>query len=571
MNGFTVTALVCLSGFTIGCSVGPIAGGTTDTGNARITAVIHAGDGGRAKKARVTVCPVDYRPGVDADSAERRSLFVKTYTTDDSGSFTTDPLIDGKYSVEVNDLSGRAVLLSAGVSGMERCGELEDTLRPYAAVKGKIRAADPALERWLVVYGMERKIPLEANGSFRIDDLPAGVFHFSVVTENGAIAPIDFDEVSIRPSQTVTIGDTAPQKAKITLNTSPSGADVTGDVYGFPVLVRLTSENFDFSEASENGGDVRFFTGQGKTLPFEIESWDCTERAASVWVRIDTVKANNPVQSFIMQWDGKTGEPAPQGHAAFDTADGFMGIYHLCGSTEDVTVNGFDGIDSGTVDARGLISRARSFDGATQYISLGSLPDRPRGTISCWFKPETAFIPPDSSVESGLKPFPRSLFSLPSQGLWGKYVSDIQNYTLSLQGDDFYTGTGEPSDMEGTIISKLEDAVAGHYVTSTTSFYSGDEWYFAAWSWGDGGDTLYINGAPEAITPGSRPVAGNAPDEIGRSHFDTKNVAGGGPGYFHGLIDEFRIDASCRSASWIRLSYMNQRPDDRLVTVERME
>jgi hypothetical protein len=34
---------------------------------------------------------------------------------------------------------------------------------------------------------------------------------------------------------------------------------------------------------------------------------------------------------------------------------------------------------------------------------------------------------------------------------------------------------------------------------------------------------------------------------------------------FCGCIDEVRVCRTIRSADWIKLSYMNQRPDDRLV------
>jgi hypothetical protein len=35
--------------------------------------------------------------------------------------------------------------------------------------------------------------------------------------------------------------------------------------------------------------------------------------------------------------------------------------------------------------------------------------------------------------------------------------------------------------------------------------------------------------------------------------------------YFKGMIDELRLSSITRSADWIRLSYMNQRSDDKLV------
>jgi hypothetical protein len=41
-------------------------------------------------------------------------------------------------------------------------------------------------------------------------------------------------------------------RANITLNTTTSGADVGGNVYDYPVLVRLNPSNFDFSQSKDN-------------------------------------------------------------------------------------------------------------------------------------------------------------------------------------------------------------------------------------------------------------------------------------------------------------------------------
>ena len=38
-----------------------------------------------------------------------------------------------------------------------------------------------------------------------------------------------------------------------------------------------------------------------------------------------------------------------------------------------------------------------------------------------------------------------------------------------------------------------------------------------------------------------------------------------GPCYFKGMIDEVRVSSTARSADWIKLCYMNQRSDDKLV------
>jgi hypothetical protein len=45
------------------------------------------------------------------------------------------------------------------------------------------------------------------------------------------------------------------------------------DLVNYPVPVQLNKDNFDFSQARDDGGDLRFATADGKLLPYEIELW----------------------------------------------------------------------------------------------------------------------------------------------------------------------------------------------------------------------------------------------------------------------------------------------------------
>ena len=74
--------------------------------------------------------------------------------------------------------------------------------------------------------------------------------------------------------------------------TTPQGAGLpeTALEKNFPLLVRLNSEWFDFSQAKANGEDIRFATGAGAALAYQIEQWDAAGGKASIWVRIPEVK-----------------------------------------------------------------------------------------------------------------------------------------------------------------------------------------------------------------------------------------------------------------------------------------
>jgi hypothetical protein len=269
-----------------------------------------------------------------------------------------------------------------------------------------------------------------------------------------------------------------------------------------------------------------------------------------LWVRMDTVFGNIDGQTMYLLCGNPNANAIQSIGRVFDTANGFMGAYHLCGNLNDATINAHNGTDNGTVDtATGLIGRGRAFNGSSYYFHVDSLPPRPSGTISCWFRPKATF---NSSAGK-------------TQGIWGKKIVDSQDYTLSLMGRDFWTGG---SNASGSLISKLETSDTGYYLNSKTVTFDAGVWYYVCFSWGSGQNTIYVNGVLEGSDAHSLPVYGEGSDEIGRSQYDASNISGGGPLYFNGTLDELRIEKVARSEDWIKLCAMNQRADDKLVKFE---
>ena len=72
----------------------------------------------------------------------------------------------------------------------------------------------------------------------------------------------------------------------LTILTTPEGANLpTGSsVEGFPLLVRLHKDWFDFKQAKAHGEDVRFSTVAGLPLAYQVEEWDAAKGTASIWV-----------------------------------------------------------------------------------------------------------------------------------------------------------------------------------------------------------------------------------------------------------------------------------------------
>ncbi len=120
--------------------------------------------------------------------------------------------------------------------------------------------------------------------------------------------------------------------------TTPEGVNLPSSVavQDFPLLVRLQSDFFDFSQADAHGDDLRFSSAQGEALAYQIEEWDAVKGTASVWVRIPTVQGNSR-QEIKLHWGRSDAKSESNGKAVFNDANGHLGVFHMDGPVKDVT------------------------------------------------------------------------------------------------------------------------------------------------------------------------------------------------------------------------------------------
>ena len=89
-----------------------------------------------------------------------------------------------------------------------------------------------------------------------------------------------------------------------------------------------------------------------------------------------------------------------------------------------------------------------------------------------------------------------------------------------------------------------------------------ETWYFFFATFDGSVIRLYENGSEVSVSDPIpfEPVANAQPLLFGMSRMDS---------FVNGIMDEIRIEGTARSPDWVRLSYMNQRVDDRLVVMEK--
>ena len=165
----------------------------------------------------------------------------------------------------------------------------------------------------------------------------------------------------------------------IFLLTTPEGADLQASavVEGFPVLVRLRKDGFDFTKAQAHGEDVRFTTGDGVALAYEIEEWDAARGEAAVWVRVPKI-VGNARQELRVFWGKGDAKTESNAKAVFNESNGYASVWHLGDAVVD-EVGTLESKDTGTTAVRGMIGQARHFTGKQGIFCGDKIANYPAG------------------------------------------------------------------------------------------------------------------------------------------------------------------------------------------------
>ncbi len=331
---------------------------------------------------------------------------------------------------------------------------------------------------------------------------------------------------------------------KIYINTLTSGANITGMVTGFPLLVRLDKSYFDFSQTQQLGQDIRFVKPNGVALPYEIEQWDNVSGTAEIWVKVDTIRPLNDSQYIRMTWGNAAAVDSSNGSAVFDTEAGYMGVWHMSDGSSTQNANSVHARNSATVvqqtAASAIIPCAGAIGGgdslADNYLSVGQLPYMPRVSVSAWVNPV--------ALPSFAKIITKE---------WTDYAVPYQVYSLEIDA---------PGDSLIQFHVGLSQLLTG-YATSNDSLKL-NSWTHVVGTYDGTTIRLYVNGVDAADYTWQLQSVPAVPDPqtawtIGG--WDLKQTES-----FHGAIDEARIYNGVWSADYIKLSYENQRSGSTVLT-----
>jgi hypothetical protein len=337
----------------------------------------------------------------------------------------------------------------------------------------------------------------------------------------------------------------------VKLNTTATGANVAGMVDNFPVPVVLDATSFDFTQAKDHGEDLRFANADGTLLPYAIESWDKAGKAAAVWVKVAHVMGNNDAQSFLMYWGNADAADAGDSKAVFDSASGFVGVWHLAEDGNN-DPDGYKDASANEAHATGVSMEPGSrvpgrIGPATRLANSKEAPK------DQWIKVDSA---KRASLNTGPKPITVSIWALaksfPNRSTIGGYETVISkgdtSWTLQRQGtgSKWETCVHTPA-YHSCAISKTTNAV--------------DKWFHFAIVFANPTITLYINGAKDATATDQGWEMGDHPLGIGQQ---TQSLMG--KRNWDGILDEARVANVGRSADYIKLDFESQKEGAKLVS-----
>jgi hypothetical protein len=512
------------------CSTPRYAGGS-DNPDFRVSGFLVDSLGNPAKNAQVKLVPDDYDP-----VSHNASSSIPLDTTDASGRYCVAIRQKGDYTILAVDISQRTRGIVQGIAVQDTATIVStDTLRSPGSIRVIFPQISGSVPVFVFIPGTDISVLCNPSSRYAIlDSVPSGTMPSVCSVEPSDPASLDVlaQDVVVLPGASTLAGKTGWNFSRVIfLNTTAGGAGVSGMVLDFPVLIRLTKDNFNFGEAKADGSDIRFAKQDGSPLSYEIEQWDETQSSAAIWVKADTVYGNDSTHFIQMAWGNPNVASASNGEAVFDTADGNVGVWHLGPGIGDATQNTDNGIDSSTVDAIGIIGQCRHFNPAQR--SFITIPNESRFNLTTNIT-LSAWVLVDSFT--------------------------YQWQTIVAKGDHAFRLHCDTTNKVGVFSLTCADTVSSGYQDAHGKTLINDhQWHLLTGVYDGSVMRMYTDGILEREMVVNMPCTS---DTLNLTIGDNRQHS---PRFFAGSIDEMRVLHTAMTGDWVKLCYMNQKQSDAFI------
>ncbi|MBF0433317.1 MAG: DUF2341 domain-containing protein [Fibrobacteria bacterium] len=557
---FLLTLMFCW--FFITCGSSDIAGTDTDTSGGKAIGAIVDENGKPVEAAQVSLLKTNFNPctpGAVDDTT------IMSGTTDAQGIMTLTGITPGLYNLEVVDtISGiRLLLTNREIKDQENTFDTLVLKAPASFIiplTGLVKQSDgyvyiPGSHTFKKIDSLSRKM-----GVITVENASAGVVPglIFITAEYDSILALD-NEITLQSGDTSLIGlehFNWKQFRKLTFRSDTLVSDSASGVYDFPLALKLTRSNFDFTQARANGSDLRFTKTNGFPLTYEIEKWDSDGGQALIWLKLDTVIASTS-QTILMYAGNPDAEIVSNSAAVFQEVAGHKAVWHLSQSGTETLIT----------DASSALNHC-TFSGTAPLPSVPSLLGQ--GFL---------FNGQDQNLISQKVYTPPTVFTL---SFWMKTATKGGGRIISFGNE--HLGTGHNVDRwvwmgdSGKLhfgMYNLDINYTAHDVISTTKAYNDDKWHFVCAVFSEQEFALYVDGQKKSqgTNPSDFELEANEGSWL-VAHYSKETESDSTTAlwsnmptnrFFEGTLDEIRVDYVGQPSYWIRLNYESQKMESNII------
>ncbi|MEM9325674.1 MAG: DUF2341 domain-containing protein, partial [Bacteroidota bacterium] len=314
------------------------------------------------------------------------------------------------------------------------------------------------------------------------------------------------------------------------------GADISGSVTNFPLLVSITDAEL-LQYAAATGYDIVFTDDDGTTrLNHELQSYNSGSGELLAWVQVSLSAATD---KEIFMYFGNPSITADQSTTATWDAN-FEAVYHMEEANPlDATNKDYDLTANGAFPVAGNVGLAMQFDGADDFLSFPDNTDIIRNvgqtTVSAWIRPDDIV---SEQVILGIS------IGSPTITQQSRVTIQFRNTQRMFIGGRTQDATTDFQSVEESSVS-ITAAGQWYYFTGVVD-YANDEL------------KIFLNGievGSQTGVPWAQALTDDTPPRNGAIGAEDNFGAGGR--HFDGLIDEVRISRTLRSPDWISITYNN--------------
>jgi biopolymer transport protein ExbB len=297
------------------------------------------------------------------------------------------------------------------------------------------------------------------------------------------------------------------KRDKVELNTSATGVEIKEAQTSVPVVVRLHTGNFAFTDAKPDGSDLRFVAADDKTLlKYFVERFDAANELAVVWVQLPTLAPGNATQSVWLYHGNPNAPEASDSKSVYDAGSVVFNFSEADGIAKDGSSNGITpSAKPAGIEQAGLLGASAVFNGEAMVLPDTAALKHAAGSnlsISMWLKPQAA----------------TAKAALYQQG----------NIELTVDTGALMLRVGGATVAKGGQIKP-------------------DTWQHVALVFGNGRAAIYLDGAEVVGAQNALPeLSGDV--RIGEGLL--------------GSIDSLQISSAMRSADWVKLAARSQGADN---------